>query len=87
MAILSATMEEHEVRTFGSDENFLKVYGANFEFRNESLSCMIVLVVLSQIFIHHTHTSAYFYSSYEKAQKTEEKTGLRAHTWVARHEF
>ena len=75
-AILSATMEEYEeVCTFGSDENFLKVYGANFEFRNESLSCTIVLVVLSQIFIHHMHTSAYFYSGYEKAQKPRRKRG------------
>ena len=64
-----------------------KIYGANFEFRNEPRSRTIVLVVLSQIFIHHTHTSSYFYSSYEKAQKTEEKMGLRAHTWVVRREF
>ena len=56
-AILSATMKEYEeVCTFGSDENFWKVYGANFEFRNEQLSCTIVLVVLSQIFLHPTHT-------------------------------
>ena len=41
-AILSATMEEYEeVCAFGSDKNVLKVYGANFEFRNEPLSCTI----------------------------------------------